>query len=35
MGSEKEYFRIQLVEIFAQTLKNSLNLLGIETLEEM
>jgi arginyl-tRNA synthetase len=35
IGSEKEYFRIQLVEIFAQTLKNSLHLLGIETLEEM
>jgi arginyl-tRNA synthetase len=35
IGSDKEYFRIQLVEIFAQTLKNSLHLLGIETLEEM
>lgn len=35
IGSDKEYFRIQLVEVFAQTLKNSLNLLGIETLEEM
>jgi len=35
IGSDKEYFLIQLVEIFSQTLKNSLNLLGIETLEEM
>ena len=35
INSENEKFRIQLTEAFAQTLKNSLNLLGINTLEEM
>jgi len=34
-GSEQELFRIQLVFAFSQTLKNALNVLGIETLEEM
>ena len=34
-GSDQELFRIQLVAAFAQTLKNALKLLGIETLEEM
>lgn len=35
MDSENEIFRLLLVESFAQVLKNSLALLGIETLEEM
>lgn len=35
MGSDKEVFRLLLVEAFSQVLKNSLALLGIETLEEM
>jgi arginyl-tRNA synthetase len=35
MGSDKETFRLMLVEAFSQVLKNSLALLGIETLEEM
>jgi arginyl-tRNA synthetase len=35
IGSEKEKFRIMLVESFSKILKTSLNLLGIETLEEM
>lgn len=35
MGSDQEKFRLLLVESFAQVLKNALNLLGIETLEEM
>lgn len=35
VGSENEKFRLALVASFAQILKNSLNLLGIETLEEM
>jgi len=35
IGSNKETFRFLLVECFRQVLKNSLNLLGIETLEEM
>jgi arginyl-tRNA synthetase len=35
MGSDKEVFRLLLVEAFSQVLKNSLSLLGIETLEEM
>jgi len=35
IGSEKETFRFLLVESFRQVLKNSLNLLGIETLEKM
>jgi arginyl-tRNA synthetase len=33
--SEKESFRVSLVKSFRQVLKNSLNLIGIETLEEM
>ncbi len=33
--SEKENFRFSLVKSFRQVLKNSLNLIGIETLEEM
>lgn len=35
IGSKDESFRLSLVAAFAQTLKNSLNLLGIETLESM
>ncbi|MFH1503261.1 MAG: arginine--tRNA ligase [Candidatus Diapherotrites archaeon] len=35
IGSEKETFRIELVKTFRQVLKNSLYLLGIETLEKM
>nr|AQS34389.1 hypothetical protein [uncultured archaeon] len=35
IGSKKEGFRIALVESFKHVLKNSLNLLGIETLEKM
>jgi arginyl-tRNA synthetase len=35
IGSEKEHFRISLVESFRIVLKNALNLIGIEPLEEM
>lgn len=35
IGSEQEAFRLALVEAFRQVLKNSLELLGIEVLEEM
>ena len=35
IGSEQEAFRLALVQSFRQTLKNSLSLLGIETLDEM
>lgn len=35
IGSEKENFRLNLVEAFRIILKNSLNLLGIETIEKM
>jgi len=35
IGSENESFRLALVEAFRRVLRNSLNLLGIETLEEM
>ncbi len=35
IGTENEAFRLKLIEVFRQILKNSLNLLGIETLEEM
>lgn len=35
VGSEQESFRLALVQSFKQVLKNSLKLLGIETLEEM
>lgn len=35
IGDEKESFRIALVSCFRQVLKNSLYLLGIETLEKM
>ncbi|MAG24782.1 arginine--tRNA ligase [Candidatus Pacearchaeota archaeon] len=35
IGSEEESFRLALVDSFSQVLKNSLNLLGIETLEKM
>jgi len=35
LGSEHETFRLALVQSFRQVLRNSLNLLGIETLEEM
>lgn len=35
IDSEKQEFRISLVESFKQVLKNSLSLLGIETLEKM
>ena len=34
-SNEKEIFRLKLVKSFKQVLKNSLFLLGIETLEEM
>ncbi len=35
VGSEQEQFRLKLVDAFSQTLKNSLNLLGINVIEEM
>ncbi|MDZ4226488.1 MAG: arginine--tRNA ligase, partial [Candidatus Pacearchaeota archaeon] len=35
IGSEQETFRLALVESFRQVLKNSLSLLGIDTIEEM
>ena len=35
IGSEQEAFRLALVQSFRQVLKNSLELLGIETVEEM
>jgi len=35
IGSEKEIFRLNLVEAFRIVLKNSLSLLGIETIERM
>ena len=35
LGSEKEQFRLALVSAFSQVLKNSLHLLGIETIERM
>jgi len=35
IGSKQEAFRLALIEAFRQVLKNSLGLLGIETLEEM
>ncbi len=35
IGSEQEFFRLALVQSFQQVLKNSLFLLGIETIEEM
>jgi len=35
IGSEREYFRINLVKSFRQVLKNSLYLIGIEPLEQM
>ncbi len=35
IGSEKEDFRLALVRSFRQVLKNSLSLLGIDTIEEM
>jgi arginyl-tRNA synthetase len=35
IGSEQESFRLALVESFRQVLRNSLKLLGIETIEEM
>ncbi len=35
VGSKEEEFRLKLVKSFMQVLKNSLNLLGIETLDEM
>jgi len=35
IGSEQEAFRLKLVKSFKQVLENSLNLLGIETLEKM
>ena len=35
LGSKEEDFRLALVEAFRQVIKNSLNLLGIEVLEEM
>ncbi len=35
IGSEEENFRLELIKSFQETLKKSLNLLGIETVEEM
>jgi len=35
IGSEQEEFRLDLVDTFRNVLRSSLNLLGIETLEEM
>lgn len=35
LGTESEGFRLKLVSLFKDTLKKSLNLLGIQTLEEM
>jgi arginyl-tRNA synthetase len=35
IGSDNEYFRLQLVEAFSIVLKNALHLLGIEVLEKM
>ncbi len=35
IGSEQESFRLSLVQAFSKTLKTSLNLLGIDVLEEM
>lgn len=35
IGSDKEFFRVELTKAFKQVLKNSLYLIGIETLEEM
>ena len=35
IGSEKEFFRLKLVETFRIVLKNSLYLIGIETMERM
>jgi arginyl-tRNA synthetase len=35
IGSENEPFRLALVDSFRQVLKNSISLLGIETIEEM
>lgn len=35
IGSEDESFKLPLVNAFSQVLKNSLNLLGIDTLEQM
>jgi arginyl-tRNA synthetase len=35
IGSEEETFRLMIVAAFRQVLKNSLNLLGIETIERM
>lgn len=35
IGSKKEHFRVSLVEAFRIVLKNSLNLIGVDTLEEM
>ncbi|MEM4330971.1 MAG: DALR anticodon-binding domain-containing protein, partial [Candidatus Pacearchaeota archaeon] len=35
IGSEKESFRIKLIEIFTSVLKKCLNLLGIQEIEEM
>jgi len=35
IGSDSEQFRLELVSCFAQVLKNSLNLLGIDVLEKM
>ena len=35
IGSEKEVFRLKLVESFKQVLKNSLSLIGIDVLERM
>jgi arginyl-tRNA synthetase len=35
LGSKEEGFRLKLIEAFRSVLKKSLNLLGIEELEEM
>ena len=35
IGSKEEGFRLKLVDVFRETLKKGLGLLGIETIEEM
>ena len=35
IGSDSENFRLHLIDTFRQVIKNSLNLLGIEIMEEM
>ena len=35
LNSEQESFRLELVKSFSQVLKNALNLLGIQSIENM